>query len=69
MTILKNTIRRELPLMIDRRQWIVEIHPRHIEFREKGRRTRYTVPWESVWRRAMEIAAARIREERNIKRR
>lgn len=68
MTLLSKVIRRELPQMFDRRAWLVELHPGFVRFRAKRTRRTYDVPWDSIWGKAMFIAAEQRRLERRARR-
>ncbi|HEV2416407.1 MAG TPA: hypothetical protein VGX94_01250 [Terriglobia bacterium] len=47
MTILRRSIKRELPERIAHRQMVVELHPGFVRFREKHSRTAWDISWES----------------------
>jgi len=64
MTTLGCKIKRQLPRPIDRRDWVIELDPIGIAFRRKGSPRRFLIGWDSVWNRAMEIAAEQLRKER-----
>ena len=68
MTLLTKPIRRELPHTYDRRNWIVELHPWGISFRAKRTRRDFPITWDSIWNRAMQIAAEHARQERRQRR-
>jgi hypothetical protein len=67
MILLKKPVSRELPISFDRRQWRVVLHPWGLEFRPKRARTTYTITWESVLFRTMEIAAEHARRDRSAR--
>lgn len=46
------------------REIIAEVHPWGLELREKGRRHRMSIPWGSIYHRAAEIAADKLRADR-----
>lgn len=50
------------------REIIAEVHPWGLEMREKGRRYRMPITWGSIYHRAAEIAADKVRAERKAKR-
>jgi len=64
MTVLSKPLRRELPGSYDRRQWSVTLHPWGIDFRAKRSRKSYSITWESVFHRTMELAAQHERCEK-----
>jgi len=63
-----NGTRRETSAIIQGRALIVEMRPRTVVLRLKGRRYHYELGWESVWNRAAEIGARRQMDERRRKR-
>lgn len=70
MTVLQKPVKRELPISFDRRQWVATLHPYGIEI--KAKRTRgnstYTILWETIISKAIEIRVARERREKKEKR-
>ena len=68
MTILTKPVKRELPLPLDRRQWLIELAPFGINFRAKRSRRCYPITWDSIFNRCMAITAERERRERIEKR-
>lgn len=65
MTLLRKTIKRELPERIAHRQMVVELHPGFVRLREKHSRTAWEITWESIYWKAAEIQARRQRAERS----
>ena len=63
MTLLRKTIKRELPERIAHRQMVVELHPGFVRFREKHARTAWGISWESIYWKAAEIQARKQRTE------
>jgi hypothetical protein len=59
-----NGTQRETATLIQGRPLLVELHPRHVVLRLKGRRYRYELAWESAWNRAAEIEGRRRMVER-----
>ena len=57
-------LRRETALIVQGRRVIIEAAPRLLTLRQKGRRYSYSIGWESVWNRAVEIKVRRQMEER-----
>lgn len=68
MTLLGKPINRQLPRMIERREWIVSIDAVGISFREKRHQRKTVIGWDAVFNRAMDIAAEEIRRERRAAR-
>ncbi len=68
MTTLRRTIRRSLPRAIERCEWTVEMDAVGLVFRMKHGKRRYPLSWNTVWYRAMELEAERIRQERTQRR-
>jgi hypothetical protein len=69
MTVLRKALQRELPFPFDRRQWVVEMFSWGLEFRAKRTRKRFSITWESVLMRTMELEAAKVFAERHAKKR
>jgi len=57
-------LRRETALIVQGRRVIIEAAPRLLTLRQKGRRYSYSIGWESVCNRAVEIKVRRQMEER-----
>ena len=68
MTMLRTAVIRELPIDFDRRRWVVTLRPWGLEFRAKRTRTVFSISWESVLHRTMEIAAAQAFREKHERR-
>lgn len=69
MTLLKKPVTRELPIEFDRRSWKAIMHGWGVELRPKrSRKESYTIRWETIIDRAIQIEVARRREERKTKR-
>ena len=68
MTVLQSKIKRELPVTLDRRYWIVELHPWGITFRAKRTRQSFPITWDAIFTKTMQIAAEAARKERAEKR-
>jgi len=67
--MLEKSIRRELPQTFDRRHWYVTIEPWGLSFRAKrSRKGDYPITWDSIFNKAMLIAAERARKEKKEKR-
>lgn len=64
MTLLTKPIKRELPITLDRREWIIELQPFGINFRAKRTRKAFPITWDSIFTKTMLIAAERERKER-----
>lgn len=64
----KTIIRAETSCQIRRRPLMIELTPLTVILREKGRRARFEVSWESVYILAAQIAADRVRAERKARR-
>lgn len=58
-------IRREIPRPIDREIYMVKVDELGVTLKVKrGRKGLPTVTWEQVWKRAMEMSAEEMRQER-----
>lgn len=68
MTLLEKKIRRELPVTLDRRQWVIELAPWGITFRAKRTRQSFPITWDAIFTKTMQIAAEAARKERAEKR-
>ncbi|MGH9353745.1 MAG: hypothetical protein ACRD2G_16555 [Terriglobia bacterium] len=64
MTILRRSIKRELPQRVAHRQMVVELHSGFVPLREKHSPTVSDITWESIYRKAAEIQARKQRVER-----
>lgn len=60
--------KRETATTVQGRPILIEAGPRLLTLRLKGRRYRYSIPWESVWNRAAELEARRRMDERRAQR-
>lgn len=68
MTVLRKRIRRELPVKLDRREWIIELESWGINFRAKRTRRSYPITWDSIFNKTMAIAAEQERREKRARR-
>jgi hypothetical protein len=71
MTALRNRVTRltfETDQTFQGREIVAEARPHTAVLRLKGTRTRYQIPWSTVFDRAAKIAAELAREERKTRR-
>lgn len=62
-----NGTRRETAITMQGRALIVEMRPRTLVLRLKGRHYQYEIGWETIWNRAAEIEVRRRSAERAIR--
>lgn len=56
------------PTRIQGREIVAEVKPWGLELRQKGRRLRYGITWDSIYTRAAQIFADKQRAERKARR-
>lgn len=66
--ILKKKIKRELPIMFDRREWMVEIEPWGLHLWAKRTHQKFPITWDSILNKTMDIAAQQAKREKAEKR-
>ena len=67
MTLLTKRIKRELPGQFDRRSWLIELESWGLNLRAKRTRRSYPISWDSIFNKAMLIAAEADRKERKAR--